>query len=87
MRTSSTTRWRSPVPTRPWRLLDELKQAAARRDATPPINIPMVGGAIALAYNLEGVDNLILTPEVVQDLQPEITNWNDLGAGRREPRA
>lgn len=57
---------------------DELKQAAARCNATPPINIPMVGGAIALAYNLEGVDNLILTPEVVAKIfNSEITKWND----------
>ena len=57
---------------------DELQQAAARCDATPPINIPMVGGAIALTYNLEGVDNLVLTPDVTAKIfNNEITNWND----------
>lgn len=57
---------------------DELKQAAARCSAAPPINVPMVGGAIALTYNLEGVDNLVLTPEVTAKIfNNEITNWND----------
>jgi phosphate transport system substrate-binding protein len=57
---------------------EELKQAAARCNAAPPINVPMVGGAIALAYNLEGVDNLVLTPEVTAKIfNSEITNWND----------
>ncbi|HRY10986.1 MAG: phosphate ABC transporter substrate-binding protein PstS [Actinobacteria bacterium] len=57
---------------------DELTQAAARCDATPPINIPMVGGAIALTYNVEGVDNLVLTPDVTAKIfNNQITNWND----------
>jgi phosphate transport system substrate-binding protein len=57
---------------------DELQQAAARCEANPPINIPMVGGAIALTYNLEGVDNLVLTPEVTAKIfDNQITNWND----------
>ena len=57
---------------------DELKQAAARCNAAPPINVPMVGGAIALTYNLEGVDNLVLTPDVTAKIfNSEITKWND----------
>lgn len=67
---------------------DELKQAAARCNATPPINIPMVGGAIALTYNLEGVDNLVLTPDVTAKIfNNEITNWNDPAIAEANPGA
>ena len=38
----------------------------------------MVGGAIALTYNVEGVDNLVLTPDVTAKIfNNQITNWND----------
>ncbi|MBX3285073.1 MAG: phosphate ABC transporter substrate-binding protein PstS [Actinobacteria bacterium] len=39
---------------------------------------PLVGGPIAVAYNLEGVDSLNLTPDVVAKIfQVEITSWDD----------
>ncbi|MBI1352094.1 MAG: phosphate ABC transporter substrate-binding protein PstS [Actinomycetales bacterium] len=42
------------------------------------INIPMVGGAIAVAYNLDGVDGLVLTPDVLAGIfDSTITKWND----------
>lgn len=42
------------------------------------VNIPMVGGAIAVAYNLPGVETLVLTPEVVAKIfNNSITKWND----------
>jgi len=42
------------------------------------INIPMVGGAIAVAYNLEGVDSLVLTPEALAGIFGNtVTKWND----------
>lgn len=67
---------------------DELAQAAARCNNTPPINIPMVGGAIALTYNVEGVDNLVLTPEVVAGIfDSEITKWNDPAIAEINPDA
>ena len=38
----------------------------------------MVTGPIALAYNVSGVDSLILTPEVLAGIfAGSITNWND----------
>ena len=40
-------------------------KADARCAAGPAIDIPMVGGAIAAAYNLAGVDKLVLTPQVI----------------------
>jgi phosphate transport system substrate-binding protein len=50
------------------------------------INIPMVGGAIAVAYNLDGVDKLILTPEVVAGIfNSSITKWNDPAIAKLNP--
>lgn len=41
-------------------------------------NIPMVTGPIAVSYNLEGVEDLTLTPELIaQIFQGKITKWND----------
>ncbi|MGI9197967.1 MAG: phosphate ABC transporter substrate-binding protein PstS [Candidatus Nanopelagicales bacterium] len=57
---------------------DALTAANARCGAGPAINIPMVGSAIAIAYNLEGVDKLILNPKVVAGIFANtITKWND----------
>lgn len=60
-------------------LKEEEQPAADKRCATgPAINIPMVGGAIAVAYNLAGVDKLILNPEVTAGIFGNtITKWND----------
>jgi phosphate transport system substrate-binding protein len=42
------------------------------------IHIPMVGGAITLAYNVAGVDSLTLTPDVIAGIfNNSITKWND----------
>ena len=57
---------------------EEKTAADARCTGGEAINIPMVGGAIALAYNLEGVDSLTLTPEVIAGIfDSTITKWND----------
>ena len=41
-------------------------------------NLPMVTGPIALAYNISGVDSLILTPQVLAGIfNGSIKNWND----------
>jgi phosphate transport system substrate-binding protein len=56
----------------------EITDAAARCATGNAINIPMVGGAIALAYNIEGVDSLTLTPAVAAGIfTSTITKWND----------
>jgi phosphate transport system substrate-binding protein len=45
---------------------------------SPAWNIPMVTGPIAVAYNLKGVDKLILTPAVTAKIfNGLITKWND----------
>lgn len=55
------------------------KTAADARCATgPAIDIPMVGGAIVAAYNVSGVDKLILTSDVLAGIFGNtITKWND----------
>jgi phosphate transport system substrate-binding protein len=60
-------------------LKPEEKTAADKRcTGGEAINIPMVGGAIALAYNVQGVDKLVLTPEVIAGIfNSSITKWND----------
>jgi phosphate transport system substrate-binding protein len=45
---------------------------------SPAWNIPLVTGPIAVAYNLKGVDKLILTPAVTAKIfNGLITKWND----------
>ncbi len=57
---------------------DDKTAADARCEGGQAINLPMVGGAIAIAYNLDGVDSLTLTPEVIAGIfNNKITKWND----------
>lgn len=57
---------------------DNLAAANDRCMGGPAINIPMVGGAIAIAYNLEGVDSLVLNPDTLAGIfSNTITKWND----------
>lgn len=57
---------------------EEKTAADARCTGGEAVNIPMVGGAIAIAYNLDGVDSLTLTPEVIAGIfNSSITKWND----------
>lgn len=45
---------------------------------SPAWNLPMVTGPIAVAYNVKGVDNLILTPAVTAKIfSGAIKTWND----------
>ncbi len=52
--------------------------AATKTCGSPAIDIPMVTGPIALAYKLNGVKDLTLTPELIgQIFLGKITSWND----------
>jgi phosphate transport system substrate-binding protein len=52
--------------------------AKQRCGGNPAWNLPMVVGPIAFSYNLEGLDKLVLTPEVLaQIFTGKITTWND----------
>jgi phosphate transport system substrate-binding protein len=56
-------------------------EAAAARErcgGNDAWNLPMVAGPIAIAYNVKGVDKLVLTPEVTAKIfKGDITTWND----------
>lgn len=67
---------------------DEAAKADARCTGGKAVNIPMVGGAIAIAYNLPGVDNLTLTPDVLAGIfNNTITKWNDPKIAKLNPTA
>ncbi|WP_399087378.1 phosphate ABC transporter substrate-binding protein PstS [Streptomyces sp. BBFR2] len=52
------------------------------------INLPMVGGPIAVGYNVPGVDNLVLdAPTLAKIFDSEITNWNDAAIKKLNPGA
>ncbi|AKJ12276.1 phosphate-binding protein [Streptomyces incarnatus] len=52
------------------------------------IDLPMVGGPIALGYNVPGVDNLVLdAPTIAQIFDSKITNWNDPAIKKLNPSA
>jgi phosphate transport system substrate-binding protein len=52
--------------------------AAEQFCGSPAWNIPMVTGPIAIAYNVKGVDKLVMTPAVAADIfNGKITTWND----------
>jgi len=52
--------------------------AAQKRCGSVPLNLPMVTGPIAVAYKLNGVDKLVLTPDVMAKIfLGQIKTWND----------
>ena len=56
----------------------EVAAATKRCGGNEAWNIPMVVGPIAMAYNLDGVDGLVLTPAVAAKLfKGEIKTWDD----------
>ncbi|HEY9292767.1 MAG TPA: phosphate ABC transporter substrate-binding protein PstS [Microlunatus sp.] len=57
---------------------DEATEAAKRCDGNPAWNLPMVAGPVALVYNVEGADKLVLTPKVSSEIfTGKIKKWND----------
>ncbi|KPC66382.1 phosphate ABC transporter substrate-binding protein PstS [Streptomyces chattanoogensis] len=52
------------------------------------IDLPMVGGPIAIGYNVPGVDNLVLdAPTLSKIFNSEITKWNDKAIQKLNPDA
>jgi phosphate transport system substrate-binding protein len=52
------------------------------------IDLPAVGGAIALAYNLPGVDNLVLdAPTLAKIFDSKISKWDDAAIKALNPTA
>lgn len=57
---------------------DQAAQAAQRCGGNPAWNLPLVFGPVAMAYNLEGVDGLVLNGDTLAKIfQGQITKWND----------
>lgn len=57
---------------------DQAQQAAERCGGNPAWNLPLVFGPIAMAYNLEGVDGLVLNGDTLAKIfQGQISTWND----------
>ncbi|MDT5388115.1 MAG: phosphate transport system substrate-binding protein [Mycobacterium sp.] len=57
---------------------DQVDPAAARCGGNPAWNLPLVFGPVALAYNLEGVDKLVVNADVLAKIfTGAVTTWND----------
>ncbi|MFE5738175.1 phosphate ABC transporter substrate-binding protein PstS [Streptomyces celluloflavus] len=58
------------------------------KDGGQAINLPMVGGPIAIGYHIPGVENLVLdAPTLAKIFDSEITNWNDAEIKKLNPDA
>jgi phosphate transport system substrate-binding protein len=56
----------------------ESEKAAERCGGTPAWNLPMVVGPVAFAYNVDGVDKLVLNAQVLAEMfNGSIKTWND----------
>jgi phosphate transport system substrate-binding protein len=57
---------------------EQIAAAAERCGGNPAWHIPLVFGPIAMAYNVEGVDGLVLNGDTLAKIfQGQITKWND----------
>ncbi|MUL47656.1 phosphate ABC transporter substrate-binding protein PstS [Mycobacterium sp. CBMA293] len=67
---------------------DQLAKSKDRCDGNQAINIPMVFGPIAMAYNLEGVDKLVLNADTIAKIyNGGIKKWNDPAIAALNPGA
>jgi phosphate transport system substrate-binding protein len=66
----------------------EADKAKERCQNNPAWNLPMVVGPIAFAYNIDGVDNLVLNAEVLAEIfEGTIKTWNDPKIAKMNPEA
>ena len=57
---------------------EQAQQAAERCNGNEAWNLPLVFGPVAMAFNVDGVDSMVLNGELLARIfQGEITNWND----------
>jgi phosphate transport system substrate-binding protein len=57
---------------------DQVQKAADRCGGNPAWNLPVVFGPVAMAYNIDGVDKLVVNADVLAKIfQGQITKWND----------
>lgn len=67
---------------------DELAEAAERCGTSGVFELPNYISPIAVVYNLEGVDDLNLSPETLAGIfDQQITNWNDPAIAADNPEA
>ncbi len=59
---------------------DQVDPAAARCGGNPAWHLPLVFGPVAMTYNIEGVDNLVVNGDLLAKIfSGAITTWNDPG--------
>lgn len=57
---------------------DAVQKAAERCGGNPAWNLPLVFGPVALAYNVEGADKLVVNADVLAKIfQGQVKKWND----------
>ena len=57
---------------------DEPERALERCGGNEAWNLPMVAGAIGVTFNIDGVDDLVMTPDTIAKVfLGEITTWDD----------
>ncbi|MFE7896313.1 phosphate ABC transporter substrate-binding protein PstS [Streptomyces sp. NPDC057424] len=67
---------------------EEVEQSKKVCTGGQAIDIPMVGGPVAIGYNVEGVDNLVLdAPTLAKIFDSKITKWNDPAITKLNPDA
>ncbi len=66
----------------------EAAAAAKRCQGSPALNLPMVIGPVAIAYNVDGLDKLIVDgPTAAKIFQGTIKTWNDPAIAKLNPGA
>lgn len=67
---------------------DEVKESAKVCTDGKAVNIPMLGGPVAIGYNLPGVDDLVLdAPTLAKIFDSKITTWDDDAIKKLNPDA
>ncbi|AZM61440.1 MULTISPECIES: phosphate ABC transporter substrate-binding protein PstS [unclassified Streptomyces] len=67
---------------------EEIEQSKEMCADGQAIDLPMVGGPIAVAHNVTGVDDLVLdAPTLAKIFDSKITNWNDEAIAGLNPDA
>jgi phosphate transport system substrate-binding protein len=65
---------------------DEVTQSKKVCTGGQGIDLPMVAGPIAIGYNLQGVDNLVLNADTIAKIfDSQIKKWNDPAIGKLNP--
>lgn len=67
---------------------DEIGPADQRCEGNPALHLPLVFGPVAIAYNVDGVNDLVLSPQVTAKIfNGSITKWNDPAIAELNPGA